>query len=89
MNEIKSFKLEISKLKCGLDFMKDVLEKKVEKSEENMKDVDMRVRDIYEYQLDPNYVLEKLAELEDRSHRHKLRIDGINDEKGKTWEIKN
>ena len=45
-----------------MDFTEDVLGKKVEKLEENMKDVDARIRDIYEYQVDPNYVLDKLAD---------------------------
>ena len=54
-----------------------------------MKGDDARIRDIYEYQVDPNYVLAKLAELEDRSRRNNLGIDGINEEKGETWEIKN
>ena len=87
MNEIKNLKQEISELKSSLDFTEDVLEKKVEKLEENMKDVDARIRDIYEYQVDPNCVLDKLAELEDRSRRNNLRIDGINEEKGETWEM--
>ena len=54
-----------------------------------MKGDDARIRDIYEYQVDTNYVLAKLAELEDRSRRNNLGIDGINEEKGETWEIKN
>ena len=62
----------------------DVLEKKVEKLEENLKDVDARIRDMYEYQVDTNYVLGKFAKLEDRSRRNNLRIDGINEEKGET-----
>ena len=62
----------------------NVLEKKVEKLEENLKDVDARIRDMYEYQVDTNYVLGKFAELEDRSRRNNLRIDGINEEKGET-----
>ena len=66
MNGIKNLKQEISELN-SLDFTEDVLEKKVEKLEENMKDVDAKVRDIYEYQVDPNYELDKLSELEDRS----------------------
>ena len=84
MNKIKNLKQEISELKSSLDFTEDVLEKKVEKLEENMKDVDARVRNIYEYQVDPNYVLDKLAELENRSRRNNLRIDGNNGEKGET-----
>ena len=75
MNEIKNLKQEVSELKSSLDFTEDVREKKVEKLEENMKEVDARVRDIYEYQADPNYVLDKLAELEDRSRWNNLRID--------------
>ena len=52
-----------------------------------MKDVDARVRDIYKYQVDPIYALEKLAELEDKSHRSNLCIDGINKENGETWKM--
>ena len=87
MNEIKNLKQEIIELKSRLDFTEDVLEKKVEKLEENIKGVDARVRDIYEYQVDPNLLLEKLAELEDRSRRNNLRIHGINKEKGETWKM--
>ena len=74
MNEIKNLKLEISEIKSSLDFKEDVLQKKVEKLEENMKDVDASIRDIYEYQVNPNYVLDKLAELEDRARRNNLPV---------------
>ena len=51
-----------------------------------MKDVDVRVRDIYEQcQIEPSYVLDKLTELEDRSRRNNLHLDGINGEKDETW----
>ena len=65
-----------------MDFIEDVLEKNIEKLEENMKDVNVRVQDIYKYQVDSNCVLDKLTELEDRSHKNNLRIDGINEENG-------
>ena len=84
MNEIKNLKQEISELKSSLDFTEDLLEKTVKKLEENIKNIDARVRDIYEYQRDPNYVLDKLAELQDRSRSNNLRINGINEEKGET-----
>ena len=61
--------------------------KKVYNLEESMKDVDGRVRDMNEYQVYPNYILDKFAELEDRSRKNNLPIDGINDEKGETWEM--
>ena len=47
MNEIKNLKQKISELKGTLDFTEDVLQKKVEKLEENMKYVDARIRDMY------------------------------------------
>ena len=47
----------------------------------------MGVRHTHKYQEDPHYVLDRLPELEYRSHRNNLHIDGINEEKGKTWEI--
>ena len=47
MNEIKNLKQKISEVKCTLDFTEDVLQKKVEKLEENMKYVDARIRDMY------------------------------------------
>ena len=77
MNEIKNLKLEISEIKSSLDVLllkEDVLQKKVEKLEENMKDVDASIRDIDEYQVNPNYVLDKLAELEDRARRNNLPV---------------
>ena len=52
-----------------------------------MKEVDARIRDICEYQIDPNYILDKFAEVEDISRRNNLRTDGINEEKGETWKM--
>ena len=47
MNKIKNLKQKIREVKSTLDFTEDVLQKKVEKLEENMKYVDTRIRDIY------------------------------------------
>ena len=51
------------------------------------------LKEIYEYQIDPDYVdnsltdiRNKLNELEDRSRRNNIRIDGIAEEPGETWE---
>ena len=37
--------------------------------------------------LDPDYVMEKLIELEDRSRRNNLRIDSISEVSHETWEM--
>ena len=37
--------------------------------------------------LDPDYVMEKLIEIEDRSRRNNLRIDGISEVSHETWKM--
>ena len=37
--------------------------------------------------MDPECVMEKLTELEDRSRRNNLRIDGVEETPNETWEI--
>ena len=61
--------------------------------EENMCKVKEDLKEIYEFQIDPDYVNDslvdirnKLTELEDRSRRNNIRIDGIAEEPGKTRE---
>ena len=51
------------------------------------------LEEIYEYQINPDYVNDslidkrnKLTELEDRSRRNNLRIAGIAEEPGETWD---
>ena len=39
--------------------------------------LDSDIQKIYEYQIGPYYVQNKLTELEDRSSQNNLRIDGI------------
>ena len=48
---------------------------------------------MFGYQVDPHYVNDYLSELqkkvletEDRSCRNKIRVDGVTEEKGETWE---
>ena len=45
------------------------------------------------YQIDPNYVndglselQDKISEIEDRSRRNNIRVDGATEEKGEKWE---
>ena len=45
-----------------------------------------RVREVYEWRLDPEYVHNKLVDLEDCSRRNNLRIDGIKEKERVSWE---
>ena len=64
--------------------MQDDLEERVNNVEEHMCKVKQDLKEIYEYQIDPDYVNDsltdirnKLTELEDRLRRNDIRIDGI------------
>ena len=61
----------------SIEFNKNVLEKEFQKCQEKAEHLDERIREIYEWQLDPEYVHNKLVDLQDRSRRNNLRIDGI------------
>ena len=87
MKEIKDLKAEVSDLKDSLEFTENVIEKKLEKLETESDNLEDKVQDIWDYQIDPDYIQHKLIELEDRSRRNNIRIDGLEEEEGETWEI--
>ena len=93
MQEIKSLKNEVNELKKSMEFTQNDLEERVNNVEENMCKVKEDLKEIYEYQIDPDYVNDrltdirnKLTELEYRSRRNNIRIDGTAEEPGETWE---
>ena len=44
------------------------------------------VDEIFNYQVDPEYMTNKLIDLEDKTKRNNLRIYGISESRNKTWE---
>ena len=86
MKEIKSIKSEMNDLKKNTEFTKNVLDKKVQKCQEKAEHLDERIQEINEWQLDPEYVHNKLVDLQNRSRRNNLRIDGIKEKVGESWE---
>ena len=62
------------------------LKSSVEHTDADLNDLSDRVDEIYDYQVDPEYVTNKLIDLEDRSRRNNLRIDGISESRNETWE---
>ena len=73
--QIKELKKEVTDLKCS-----------VEHTDADLNDLSDRVDEIYDYQVDPESVTNKLIDLEDRSRRNKLRIDGISESRNESWE---
>ena len=73
-------------LKKSIEFTENVLEEKVQKCQEKAEHLHERIRERYEWQLDPEYVHNKLVDLEDRSRRNNLRIDGIKEKVRESWQ---
>ena len=67
MQVIHGLKNEINDLKQNLEFTQNKLEEKVDSVEKRIGKKDSDIQEIYEYQIDPRYVQDKLTELEDRS----------------------
>ena len=63
-----------------------MLEEKVKKLEERCENMETELQEFYNNQIDPEYVYNKLVDLEDRSRRCNLPIDGVTERKGKTWD---
>ena len=81
----------MNELKESMEFIQSDMEERVNNVEENMCKVKKYLKEIYEYQIDPDYVNDsltdirnKLTELEDKSRRNNIRIDGIAEEPGET-----
>ena len=66
--QIKELKKEVTDLKSSM-----------EHTDANLSDLSNRVDEIYDYQVDPEYVTNKLTNLEDRSRSNNLGIDGISE----------
>ena len=75
--QISELKKEINELRQSIEHTGNVLEDKVARVEENLGHIESRVQEIYDYQLDPTFIEDKLIDLEGRSRRNNLRVDGI------------
>ena len=78
-------KQQIAELKKE-NVTKNVLEDKVARVEQNLGHIENRIREMYDYQLDPSFIEDKLIDLEDRSRRNNLRVDGSKERPNETRE---
>ena len=77
--QIEEVKKEVLDLRKSIEFTENQLEEKVKIAESKLADIEHRIKELYDYQIDPEYV-------EDRSRRNNLRVDGILETPGETWE---
>ena len=78
---------KISKEVADLTESIEFTQGEVKDIKEDISQVQTNLRHIEDDMLDPNYVMETLIELEDRSRRNNLRIDGISEVSHETWEM--
>ena len=89
MTEIKKVQSDINELKASLEHTETVLEEKVAKAEKKVEKLQEQINELWDYQVDPERLRlteRKIVDLEDRSRRNNLRIDGISEKENKTWD---
>ena len=82
MEEIKKLQKQIPELKKEVTDLKS----SIEHTNADPNDFSDPVDEIYDYQVDPEYVTSKLIDLEDRSRKNSLTMDGISESRNETLE---
>ena len=80
MKEMKNIKSEVNELKKSIKFTEKVLEENVQNMQRKVSSLEDKVEEIYDYQIDPDEVEKNLTNLEDRSRKNNLWIDGVVEE---------
>ena len=83
LNEISGEVLELTK---SLEFTQGEVKEEITCIKDDLNQVKTDLQELGEDVLDPDYVTNKLIELEDRSRRNNIRIDGIEDDRNETWD---
>ena len=93
MKKIKRLKQEVNDLKETTEFMQNDLEEKGADVEKKISMFEIKMNEMCDYQIYPDYandslseLQEKISEMEDRSHRNNIQVDGVTEEKGEMWE---
>ena len=70
----------------SLEFTQSTLDEELGTAKNDVKKLASNMKELQNDHLDPNQVSEKLIELEDRSQRNNLRIDGLTENTNETWD---
>ena len=77
---------EVVEITKSLEFTQEELHDGLANVKNDIKKLQTDLREIEDDLLDPTFVVEKLTELEDRSRRNNVRIDGIPETPNENWE---
>ena len=93
MKEIKRLKQEVNDLTESKEFTQNDSKKKLLMCRKKISTFEIKMNEMHGYQIDLSYVNDNLSELEDkisemeyRSRRNNIRVDGVTEEKGEMWE---
>ena len=83
LNKISDEVVELTK---SFEFTQAEVKEEITTIKDNLNQVKTEIKELGEDVLDPDYVTNKLIELEDRSRRNNIRIDGIEEQQYETWD---
>ena len=71
----------------SIEFTQNDLETKVSDMEKKIFTFEIKMNEMYDYQVDLDYANDSLPELQDRSRRNNILVDGVTEKKKReTWE---
>ena len=88
MAKIKKVQSDKNDLKASLEHTETVLEQKIAKPEKKVEKLQEQINELWDYQVDPERLElteRKTVDLEDKSRRNNLFIDGISEKENETW----
>ena len=86
-NRLDSISQEVVDITESLEFTQEQLDEELAKLKNDVGKIQTDIKYIEDDLLDPEHVMKKLTELEDRSRRNNLRIDGVEETSKETWDI--
>ena len=89
VTEIKKVQSDINELKASLEHTETVLGEKVAKAEKKIEKLQEQIIELWDYQVNLErleFTERKIVDLEDRSQRNNLCIDGLSKKENETWD---
>ena len=86
-NRLDRISQEVVDITKSLEFTQEQLDEELAKLKNDVGKIQTDMKYIEDNLLDPEYVMGKLIELEDRSRRNNLRIDGMEETPNETWNV--
>ena len=84
-NRLHKISIEVFGTTKSLEFTQNKLERELKPVKKNITKIKSEMKEFTEDLLDLNLASDKLIELEDRSRRNNLRVDGITEQPNETW----